>query len=232
MKITSSPISNQAWQRLLWAFLFATAMGLLEAICVIYLRRLVTPAGGGDVTVLPSLGRYPIEHIREACTIIMLITMAWMAAFNWRSGVAFFFFMFGVWDIVYYVGLKWLADWPSSWLDWDCLFLIPKPWYGSVLAPVLISAYFVFACGLLIVREGAGARLRLSPLFFALQLAGFGLWYWSFVKDSELIQSHGYSNVSYSWPLLISGLIAALLGLWLATWGQQRPASESPVAEA
>lgn len=52
---------------------------------------------------------------------------------------------FGVWDILYYAGLKALAGWPASWFTWDCLFLIPKPWYGLVLAPVLISAAFLVA---------------------------------------------------------------------------------------
>ncbi len=216
MKTTSSPVSCQVWQRLLWTLLFACAMGLLEAICVIYLRRLILPAASGNGTVLPPLGRFPVEHIREACTLVMLLAMAWMAAFNWRSGLAFFFFMFGVWDIVYYAGLKWLAQWPSSWIEWDCLFLIPQPWFGPVLAPVLISGYFVLASGLLVVREGAGASLRLSVPVLASQLFGLGLWYWSFVKDSDRIQAQGYAGVSYSWPLLTAGLLIALLGLWLA----------------
>jgi hypothetical protein len=216
MKTAPSPVACQARQRLLGALLFASAMGLLEAICVIYLRQLILPAAGGNGAVLPPLGRFPVEHIREACTLIMLLTMAWMAAFNWRSGLAFFFFMFGVWDIVYYAGLKWLAQWPSSWTEWDCLFLIPRPWFGPVLAPVLVSGYFVLAGGLLAVREGAGASLRLSAPVLASQLLGLGLWYWSFVKDSDRIQAQGYAGVSYSWPLLTAGLISALLGLWLA----------------
>jgi hypothetical protein len=199
-------------------------MGLLEAICVIYLRRLIIPTGNQGTYVLLPLGRFPVECIREACTLVMLLAVAWMAASNWRSRVAYYFFMFGVWDIVYYVGLKWLAQWPSSWLEWDCLFLLPEPWYGPVLAPVLISGYFVVACGLAVIREDSQSRLRLSAAVLALQLLGIGLWYWSFVKDSGHIVAQGYEGVSYSWLLFAAGLISSVLGLWLATRRHSAPA--------
>jgi hypothetical protein len=204
------------WKRLLGVFLFAFAMGLLEAICVVYLRRLIVPAGA-DPTLPPiPLGSFHIEHTREACTMVMLLAVAWMTASNWRSRTAHFFFMFGVWDIMYYVGLKWFAHWPASWLQWDCLFLIPKPWYGPVLAPVLISAYFMMGCCLVLARENSGTKGPLSLPALALQLPGFLVWYWSFVKDSDLIQAHGYDGISYSWLLFAAGLIIAGLGLWFA----------------
>ena len=149
--------------------------------------------------------------------MVMLLTVAWMTASNWRSRTAHFFFMFGVWDILYYIGLKWFAHWPASWLQWDCLFLIPKPWYGPVLAPVLISAYFMIGCCLLLARENSRTKPPLSLAALALQLPGFLVWYWSFVKDSDLIQAHGYDGISYSWSLFACGLIIAGLGWWLAT---------------
>lgn len=216
-KAVSPSLTHQVWKRLLGVFFFACAMGLLEAICVVYLRRLINPAGADPSSPPPPLGRLPIEHIREACTMVMLLAVAWMTAPNWRSRTAHFFFMFGVWDITYYVGLKWFADWPASWLQWDCLFLIPKPWYGPVLAPVLISSYFIIACCLLLALEDSGRKGRLSLPGLALQLPGFLLWYWSFVKDTDLILAHGYDGLSYSWTLFAGGALIAGLGLWLAT---------------
>jgi hypothetical protein len=213
----SPSLAHPVWKRLTGVFLFACAMGLLEAICVVYLRRLIVPAGT-DPTLPPiPFESFHIEHVREACTMVMLLTVAWMTASNWRSRTAHFFFMFGVWDIIYYVGLKWFAHWPASWLQWDCLFLIPKPWYGPVLAPVLISAYFMVGCCVLLARENSERKGRLSLPALALQLPGFLVWYWSFVKDSDLIQAHGYDGISYSWSLFAAGLIIAGLGLWLAT---------------
>ena len=212
------------WQRLSGVFLFACAMGLLEAICVVYLRRLIVPPGTDPTRPATPLAGFHIEHVREACTMVMLLAVAWMTGSNWRSRTAHFFFMFGVWDVTYYVGLKWFANWPESWLQWDCLFLIPKPWYGPVLAPVLISGYFVFACCLLLARESSQGRGQLSLSALALQLPGFLVWYWSFVKDSDRIQAQGYAGTSYSWSLFACGLAIAGLGLWLAPRLRARPA--------
>jgi hypothetical protein len=58
----------------------------------------------------------------------------------------------------------------------------------------------------------------------ALQLPGFLVWYWSFVKDSDLIQARGYDGISYSWSLFVAGLTIAGLGLWLATRTGAMPA--------
>ena len=228
MRMMTPSVICQDWQRLVWVFLFGCAMGLLEAICVIYLRGLIIPAGVDAGYPVAPLQGLSVEHIREACTMIMLLAAAWLAGFNWLSPVAYFFFIFGVWDIAYYVGLKWLAHWPSSWLEWDCLFLIPKPWYGPVLAPILISAYFVLACCLLLTRKSFKAKLRLSAPSVSLQLLALLLWSWSFVKDSDRIAAHGYEGVSYSWLLFASALASGLLGLWLAMRAPRAPSILTP----
>ena len=36
-----------------------------------------------------------------------------------------------------------MCPWPNSLLDWDLLFLIPLPWWGPVLAPVLIALLMI-----------------------------------------------------------------------------------------
>lgn len=48
-------------------------MGLLEAICVIYLRRLILPAGMNAGSLPSPVPRMLIELIREVCTIVMLL---------------------------------------------------------------------------------------------------------------------------------------------------------------
>lgn len=202
--LMNTPPAN-GWKRLCLILIFAFAMGLLEAICVIYLRRLIMPEGLESGHAPARLGRH-VELIREASTIVMLVTTAWLAGTNIRSRLAAFFVMFGIWDILYYIGLKWLADWPSFWLQWDCLFLIPKPWYGPVLAPVLISAFFVLACGFLFLLEEIGRKAKMSFLAVSLLTAGLCIWYWSFVKDNGFIMKHGYKDVAYSWPLFACGM--------------------------
>jgi hypothetical protein len=192
-------------------------MGILEAVCVVYLRHDLFAPGTDNQVMVEELGRSGIEHIREACTLVMLTTVAWLAAINARTRIATFFVMFGIWDITYYVGLRLLVAWPESLLTWDCLFLLPVPWYGPVLAPLLISAYFVSGGILVIVREIAGPGMRPTWPALVPQAAAFGLWYWSFVKDGDVIAAGGYQAARYSWTLFLAGVCCAMLGLYLGT---------------
>ncbi|HOT97348.1 MAG TPA: hypothetical protein PLG50_01905 [bacterium] len=216
------PFSMQRWQRLFWAALYAIAMGVLEAVCVVYLRRLIDPAGSDLSNAAAVIGRTVIEPVRELCTLVMLLAVAWLAGTRWRSRLAYFFLMFGIWDILYYLGLYGFAGWPASLLEWDCLFLIPKPWFGPVLAPVLISAYFIFACTLVLAREYSGLPLRLTWPVLLLHGLGFALWYASFVRDSTHILAQGYSGVHYSWLLLAAGMLLCLVGVGLALLSGRR----------
>ncbi len=203
---------GRIWQTLGVALIFGVAMGLLEAICVIYLRHLLSPSENP----VAALNRFPVEQIREASTLVMLLTVAWLAGFNARTRLAYFSLLFGIWDITYYVGLKWLAHWPTSWLEWDTLFLIPVPWYGPVLSVLLISAYLVGACVLCVLREDRGAPLRWRPLSLLLQMAALGFWYYSFTSDSATIRAHGHAGVSYPWTLLACGLLCGCFSMFLA----------------
>ncbi|OGV69182.1 MAG: hypothetical protein A2283_13120 [Lentisphaerae bacterium RIFOXYA12_FULL_48_11] len=209
------PISSRTiWMRLAWVAVYAIAMGFLEAVCVIYIRKIFPVETNFPIPPMDQLG---VEIVREVCTIIMLVAVAWLGGINFRTRLACFFYAFGLWDIFYYVGLAWMIGWPSSLLDWDCLFLIPKPWYGPVLAPVLISVYFILGCCFLHVREIRNNPLRISVISVMLQLTMFTVWYWSFVKDADQITANGFSGVVYSWPLFMLGLFPGIAGLWLTT---------------
>jgi len=199
--------------RLFITVLFAVAMGLFEAICLIYIRDIILPAGYDLSFPVAPLESLPYELIREACTIVMLITVAWLAGFSFKSRIYYFFIMFGIWDIFYYVGLKYWLDWPASWLGWDCLFLIPEPWYGPVLAPLFISLYFIAGGIILLIRERLNPNIRFPVITILLNLAAFGVWYWSFVKDSGIIHTAGYTDVSYSWLTFLIGLLLGTAGI-------------------
>jgi len=218
---------RDTWRRFALTVVYACAMGLLEAVCVIYLRRLIWPEGMESGKRPLRLGRH-VELIREASTIVMLVTVAWLAGRNVRSRLSAFFVMFGVWDILYYVGLWWLAGWPASILTWDCLFLIPKPWYGPVLAPVLISAVFIVGCGWAFLLEGSGRRVSPPRIAWALLAAGMAVWYGSFVKDAAAIKAHGYVGVAYSWPLFVCGLLCCVVGFAWALVRSRATGAERP----
>ena len=114
--------------------LFAIAFGIEEAIIVLYLRML--PANGPSVV--------GIESVREACTIVVLVAVAWLAGSRLDVRFRGFLFAFGVWDVAYYLTL-WVASGTPGFTTEDVLFLIPVPW----IAPVWAAMAFAVALALL-----------------------------------------------------------------------------------
>ena len=134
---------------------FAIAMGYLEAVVVVYIRKIldiVPPPLDLTSQTLAQLPDWLIttEQSREAATIIMLVALAALVGRSWRQKLGPFLFTFGVWDIFYYVSLKALINWPATLTTQDCLFLIPQPWYAPVWVPVVISLGMI-ALGLLLL---------------------------------------------------------------------------------
>lgn len=141
---------------------FGIAFGYIEAAVVVYLREIFHPNGFAFPMKVFGLGqsaeRMLLTEIgREAATIVLIFTGAWLFGRNLRQRVAYFLAIFAVWDLFYYVWLKVLIDWPASIMDWDILFLIPVVWASPLLYPVLLSAtMLVFAAVLLFWPAGAG----------------------------------------------------------------------------
>jgi len=136
-----------------WLTAYAIAMAHVEAAVVIYLRRLYH--AGDPLTVFP-LATLPntdlaIELARELATLVMIASVAFLYAKHGPRVFAAFLYVFGLWDIAYYAWLKLMLGWPTSWLEWDVLFLIPWPWLAPWIAPVLAAAAFAIsgACTLL-----------------------------------------------------------------------------------
>lgn len=69
-----------------------------------------------------------VEMIREAFTLVMLVSVATLAGKKIREQIAYFLLAFGIWDIFYYVFLKLTIGWPKSFSDLDIFFLLPTPW--------------------------------------------------------------------------------------------------------
>ncbi len=153
--------------------LYAAAMGILEAIVVVYLRRIYYPAGFGFPLVAMDPAILRAEIVREGMTLVMIGAVAWIAADHpWHRLLAFLV-AFGIWDILYYAGLKLFLDWPASWLEPDILFLIPRVWVGPVLAPLLVS--LAWAVGGLLLRRTPYERLGMGRLSWAAAMIGAAL---------------------------------------------------------
>src|SRR5271156_3281024 len=124
--------------------IFAVAMAWVESAVVFYLRSMMNRIEPYQPTPLPAIGGFAaVELPRELATLVMLFAVGMLAGRTWRARFGYAVIAFGVWDIFYYVFLKVICDWPHSLLDWDILFLLPVPWWGPVLAPVLISVLMI-----------------------------------------------------------------------------------------
>src|SRR6202521_2073649 len=150
---------------------FAASFGFLEAVVVVYLRAAVGLLPGYQGTLSDvqhssqnyqqekSIIDFPsslmtIEIAREAATIIMLVSVALLAATKFRERWASFLWAFAVWDIAYYAALWATVRWPSSLKDLDVLFLIPVPWRAQAWFPLLASGLTLLAVGVSIEDRG------------------------------------------------------------------------------
>ncbi len=136
---------------------FAIAMGYLEAVVVVYIRKILDIVPAPEDLTTEYLEQVPdwlmsTEQTREAATIIMLVALALLVGRTGAQKLGTFLFTFGVWDIFYYVSLKALINWPASLATQDCLFLIPQPWYAPVWMPVLASLGMIML-GLVLLRR-------------------------------------------------------------------------------
>jgi hypothetical protein len=215
---------------LLSIILFGIAFGCVEAAVVVYLRTLGEPvrekvlAGQAHDEVFPLLTLEqwrdagmdftPLaitELTRELATMLMLAAIGLACARNTRQWLAGFMIAFGVWDIFYYVFLKLFVGWPASLWTWDLLFLIPVPWSGPVITPVLVSLAMIGAGLAIFKREADGIAVQLSPADWT-AIVGGGLviivaFCWDFPHTARGGMPH-----PFNWPLFLVGLAIALSG--------------------
>jgi len=215
-------------------FLFGTAFGYLEAAIVSYLRALHEPAVQrfypgrvpGDLFPLLTLEQLQsaapeqmktlaIELGREAATIAMLAAVALAVARNSGQWAAAFVIAFGVWDITFYVFLKLLLNWPASLFTWDILFLVPVPWVGPVLAPVLVSVVMIVAGVWHLRREAIGESVRIGLLHWLGMLSGALVIIVSFAMDYPQILSGGFPH-PFHWGVFLAGLGLGTASYWRA----------------
>ncbi len=213
---------NYITRIIIWVILFAIAMGLLEAAVVVYLRELYYPSSSELFPMKDMLNLAPVELAREAATLFMLAAVGVLAGKNKWSRWAYFILAFGIWDIFYYVFLKVFMNWPDTIVDWDILFLIPLPWFGPVLAPVLI-AMLMTIWGIYVAKhENKGRLLALKKLEWGLLFPGLAIALLAFLWDSIFLLFSGkvgagaFANIgalagfkpeTFVWWVFIPGLL-------------------------
>ena len=195
--------------------LFAIAMAWLESATVYYLRLLVDRLEPYQANPLPISGPVgDVELVREAATLFMLLTVGILAGKTWQTRLGYSAIAFGVWDIFYYVFLWVFLRWPESLLTWDVLFLIPVPWLGPVLAPVIVSLALIVSSLWLWRLKLEGHSLHFSGRLWSMAIFGGALVLLSFMID---FQSAVALTVPapYRWDLFAAGVGLALLALGL-----------------
>ncbi len=198
-------------KRIVIVFLFSIAMAYLESAVVVYLREIFYPEGFFFPIKLITDKISLIEIGREAATIVMLASIAWLGSKIAQEKFYFFLFAFGVWDIFYYIWLKMFINWPQNFLTDDLLFLIPIPWIAPVLAPILISLYFVVFSIIALNKINRGIQIKISKINLLITLFGVALVLFSFMWNyQERLNSS--SPVEFIWIIFGIGLLLMIAG--------------------
>jgi len=146
-------MAGSLFRKLLLITIFGIAMAFLESAVVVYLRELYYPDGfNGTFSFMPQR-IVTVELLRELTTLVMLLSVGWIAGETKYARFAWFLYTFAVWDIFYYVWLKIFINWPLSVFDWDILFLLPVTWLGPVIAPVICSFTMIVFSMLILTGE-------------------------------------------------------------------------------
>jgi hypothetical protein len=198
------------------ATVFAITMANVEAMIVVYLRRIYYPQGFAFPLVFIDHATLLMELTREACTLGMLVAFGIAAGRVRVERLAFFLFAFGVWDIFYYLWLKLLLNWPASLFTWDVLFLIPVPWIGPVLAPISVACTMIgMGLGLLYL-EVQGPVLPAGRIVWQAQVVAALIIILSFIIDviphidAQGTGLRGWTPTAYRWWMLVCGQALAI----------------------
>ncbi len=201
-------------KKLIIVLVFSIAFAYIEAAVVVYLRQIFYTAGFDfPLTNFPNIAAWQrlflTEVGREIATIVLILTACWLVGENLRQRAAFFFFIFGIWDIFFYVWLKVFLNWPASLMDWDILFLIPMVWAGPVLAPFLVSFMLILFAILLLFYRPFVKPVRLIHLdWLGFFFAGLAIVV-SFCIAGLHITEIEFNSFFY-WPLFGLGCLLAI----------------------
>ncbi len=211
---------GRSWGKLVSLVLFSVSFAYVEGAVVAYLRMLSGfPRRVFPLVFLPEKFAL-IELGREAATLIIIFAVAYIAEKRWIGRFYAYFFVFGLWDIFYYIWLKVFIGWPFTPLDQDLLFLIPLPWIGPVLAPLAVALLFSAQGFFYLGRELSLRRPLLWGLSF---LAGslsiilsFILPAWREVSRTGIKGLEGFIPMGFHWSLFLFGFFLLLLSnLWV-----------------
>jgi len=215
----------RAGTRWLLVVAFAVGMAWVEAAAVYYLRVMVDRLDPYQVNPLPMRGVLgPVELIREAATLVMLLAVGMLAGRTWRTRLGYAAIAFGVWDIFYYVFLKMICDWPKSLFDWDILFLLPLPWWGPVLAPLCIASLMIVWGTLVSQCIDRNPGTAVTSTLWRLNWLGIALALYVFMADSLHAVNEGLDATrtvlptTFNWSVFVVALTLMAAPIAQTAW--------------
>jgi hypothetical protein len=223
--------------KITFLFIYAVAMALLEAAVVVYMRERYYPS---DIRIMFPMRIFSnldfiVELAREAATIVMMLAIAFVVERGSKAGIfACFIFLFGVWDLFYYLWLKIFINWPVTFFDWDLLFLIPIPWFGPWICPAIIAFLFMIWGGFAVsFKVSVNFSFPALALFITGALAdlltfllpGFSIIGTSPDSAVTIAQPH-----NFLWPVFIPGFILMVSGLIFAISGFRKNTEVKPAS--
>jgi hypothetical protein len=220
---------SEWWRVVVGLVIFGVAFGYVEAAVVAYLRAMYAPlraqfypsAPSGELFPLLTLDqlslvgpehatRLKIELGRECATLAMLASVAVIPARTAREWIAAFAVCFGIWDVAFYLWLKLLLAWPASLFTWDILFLLPVPWVGPVIAPILVSISMIGAGLVVLWREYKDRPVHIAASRWAVIMTGGAVVLAAFMWDFRNT-AMGRSPNPFNWRLFFLGEVMGLL---------------------
>ncbi len=223
----------EALKRFLIAVVFAVAFAYIESAVVVYLREIFYAEGFSfplpNLLHLDPAHRYVLmtEIGREASTLIVILTAAWLFGRNRAQRFAYFMAIFAIWDIFYYVWLKAILGWPESIMDWDILFLIPVTWASAVLYPVIVSVIMLAFAAAILYRDAVGRLLVMTAFDRLLLACAAAIIVVSFCTAGPYITADDYKAHFY-WPLFAAGAALAMAVLLKCLARPRRPLRGAP----
>ena len=238
-------MKREFYQKLEIVTVLAIAMAFLESMIVIYLRKLYYPLGFNFPLSSIDSNILALEWVRESFTLVMLISIGILAGKKFYDRFAYFLYAFAIWDIFYYIWLKVILDWPSSFLTMDLLFLIPWPWVGPVLAPILLSLTMILLAFVMINFSDKKKGIRLLLKGWVLLCLGSLIILYTFLIDyGKIIFSNNFAsqfltlatNIDlqniikdyipphYNWFLFLVGEVIILIGAFFF-WNRNKKVS-------
>ena len=216
-------------KKITWIILFSIAMAYLESAVVVYLREIYYPEGFVFPLTPIKTTIAVTEFWREVATLVMLLGIGILTGKSSAQRLAFFLLSFAIWDIFYYVFLYLILGWPSSLMTWDILFLVPVPWVGPVLSPIIVSTLMIVLsfCLIYFNKNLCKKEWLFSILGSLIIIISWVLDYWNFSTTESLTDiwsisssedlfgtSSQYIPSSFNWYIFFTGVFFIILTIF------------------